>query len=62
MEVRHLDHLNLTVRNFEETVDFTVDWYRAYYEQSAESAKLCTHKQIEQYTALAQRRQMTWTR
>ena len=44
---------------FEETVRMTAEWYRAYYHQPAQIAKM-THTQIAAYTAIARKHGMVW--
>lgn len=55
-----LHHLQWrAVMNFEETVQMTAEWYREYYQPSAQIA-LTTQSQIEAYTALARLQQLPW--
>ena len=55
-----LHHLQWrAVMNFEETVQMTAEWYREYYQPSAQIA-LTTQLQIEAYTALARLQELPW--
>lgn len=46
--------------NFEETVKFTVDWYRNFYDVSdIDMLDYCTH-QISEYTEIANRKGLRW--
>lgn len=47
--------------SFKETVQFTVDWYRKYYEQKEDVFDI-TRNQIEDYVALAESRQLVWVK
>lgn len=47
--------------NFQETVQFTVDWYRKYYDQNEDVFDI-TCKQIEDYVRLASKRQQKWVK
>lgn len=47
--------------NFEETVRYTVDWYRKFYEGKEDIFKMSC-KQIEQYVELAKKRKHTWVK
>jgi CDP-glucose 4,6-dehydratase len=47
--------------NFKETVQFTIDWYRKYYEQKEDVFNI-TCSQIEEYVKLAEARQMIWVK
>ncbi|MDO8291955.1 MAG: CDP-glucose 4,6-dehydratase [Gallionella sp.] len=48
------------VMGFEDTVNMTAEWYRAYYQQPAQIA-VTTRSQIEAYTAFARRQGLAWT-
>ncbi len=55
-----LHHLQWrAVMNFEETVQMTAEWYREYYQPSAQIA-LTTQLQIDAYTALARLQELPW--
>ena len=45
---------------FDETVRFTIDWYRTYYKSPQQSMYETTISQIEEYTNLAQQRSISW--
>lgn len=47
------------VMGFEDTVRMTAEWYRAYYQQSAQIA-VTTRSQIEAYTAIAKQQGLVW--
>ena len=47
--------------NFQETVQFTVEWYRKYYDQNEDVFKI-TCKQIEDYVQLASKSQQKWVK
>ena len=47
--------------NFEETVQFTVDWYRIFYEEKEDIFKMSC-KQIDQYVELAIKRGQGWVK
>jgi len=47
--------------NFQETVQFTVEWYRKYYDQN-ENVFDITCNQIEDYVRLASKRQQQWVK
>jgi len=47
--------------NFQETVQFTVEWYRKYYDQDEDVFGM-TCKQIEDYASLASNRQQVWVK
>ena len=47
---------------FEETVRFTVDWYKNYYENKYENLFEYTVLQIEEYTNLAKNRDLKWAK
>jgi CDP-glucose 4,6-dehydratase len=47
------------VMGFEDTVRMTAEWYRAYYQQTAEIA-LTTDAQIAAYTAMAKQHGLAW--
>lgn len=47
------------VMGFEDTVNMTAEWYRAYFQQPAQVA-VTTRSQIEAYTALAKRQGLAW--
>lgn len=47
--------------NFQETVEFTVEWYRKYYDQNEDVFNM-TSKQIEDYVHLASNRQQAWVK
>ena len=49
------------VMNFEETIQYTVDWYRNYYEGPNKEVYKFTNKQIESYIKLASKRKIVWT-
>jgi len=44
---------------FPETVEFVVDWYRAWHEQRTDMVAF-TESQIDRYSALAAQRGITW--
>lgn len=46
--------------NFEQTVEFTSNWYRQYYQQDQASLLQFTRDQINQYTSLAKEMGMSW--
>lgn len=46
---------------FEETVEFTVDWYRAWKEKPASVPEVAS-EQIDRYMRLAAQRQIAWSR
>jgi CDP-glucose 4,6-dehydratase len=46
--------------NFEETVKFTVDWYKAFYDQSDKSMYDFCVQQIEEYTKIAHDKKIWW--
>jgi len=50
----------LPTMQFEETVRMTVEWYKAYYQNPQYSMYEFTIRQIEEYTALAQQRSISW--
>ncbi|NET40174.1 MAG: CDP-glucose 4,6-dehydratase [Cyanothece sp. SIO1E1] len=45
---------------FDETVKFTVDWYREYYAQPGQSIRAVTEKQLDSYMRLAADRGLSW--
>ncbi|MCZ7393738.1 MAG: CDP-glucose 4,6-dehydratase [Candidatus Methanoperedens sp.] len=45
--------------NFQETVKFTVDWYKTYYEQKEDVFNM-TCDQIEEYVKMAKDRKLIW--
>ncbi len=47
--------------NFKETVKFTIDWYRKYYEQTEDVFSM-TCNQIEEYIKIAESRQQIWVK
>lgn len=47
--------------NFKETVQFTIDWYRKYYEQKEDVFNM-TCNQIEEYVKLAEARRQIWVK
>jgi len=49
-----------SVMDFEETIRYTVDWYRHYYENPNEDIYGFTRTQIEEYTHLAKKRGLSW--
>lgn len=49
------------VLNFQETVKYTVDWYRYYYEHSQENILDFTLNQIKEYETIAKKRGLPWT-
>jgi len=51
----------LPTLEFKETVRMTVEWYRAYYEDTSQNMKSFTINQIDEYTALAVKRSIQWT-
>jgi CDP-glucose 4,6-dehydratase len=51
----------MSIMDFEETIQFTVDWYRHYYENSNEDMYGFTKKQIESYCELASEKKLSWT-
>ncbi|HDY7502811.1 CDP-glucose 4,6-dehydratase [Vibrio vulnificus] len=52
----------LPTLSFDETVEFTVSWYKEYYSQSSENMYSMTSNQIDKYTALAVERGISWTK
>lgn len=50
----------LPTLHFEETVRFTVEWYKAHYEQELDSMLKFSISQIKEYSALAAGRGMAW--
>lgn len=55
-----LHHLDWNaVMNFEETVQMTAEWYKAYY-QRAEDVALVTYRQIQQYSQMAKAKGLEW--
>lgn len=48
--------------NFEETSAMTIDWYDVFYNQKPDSMRDFTLEQISNYTNLAQKRNLAWTR
>jgi CDP-glucose 4,6-dehydratase len=50
----------LPTLKFEETVRLTIEWYKTYYQGSEKSMYSYTVRQIEEYTALAQQRSISW--
>ncbi len=58
---KSLNRLNwLPCLNFHETMQFTVDWYRAFY--AGEEIRTFTRKQIRGYCELAKQRERSWSR
>jgi CDP-glucose 4,6-dehydratase len=49
------------VLSFEETAQFTVEWYRWYYEHPNDVILEFTQKQISDYIAIAKTRELIWT-
>jgi len=49
------------VLNFEETVQFTAEWYREYYSNPGKIGEL-TVSQIDKFTRLAHSRNLTWAK
>ena len=49
------------VLSFEETAQFTGEWYRKFYEEGHEAALEQTEQQIEEYTKIARTRGQKWT-
>jgi CDP-glucose 4,6-dehydratase len=47
---------------FEETVKMTVEWYKAYYEDTSQNMNSFTIKQIDEYMALATKRGINWVK
>ena len=45
---------------FEETVSFTAEWYKAFYETSSAAASELTNAQIKKYETLARSRGIVW--
>jgi CDP-glucose 4,6-dehydratase len=55
-----LHHLQwFAVMGFEDTVQMTAEWYRAYYQKSSQIADV-TEKQVASYTAIARRQGLDW--
>ena len=50
----------LPTLQFEETINKTVQWYKAFYENSEGSMVDFSLSQIEQYTQLASSRRLSW--
>jgi CDP-glucose 4,6-dehydratase len=48
------------ILDFEETVRFTADWYKGYYQNPSKSMLDVTLQQISKYTELAKQRGMAW--
>lgn len=48
------------VLNFQETVKFTVDWYRCFYENQEDDIYNLTIRQIREYLALAEKKGIEW--
>jgi len=46
---------------FNETMRMTVEWYREFYEGNRISMRKFTIAQINEYTQLAQSKNMSWT-
>ena len=46
----------------EDTINNTIDWYRSFYENGAETIIELTGEQIDQYTIAASERGLEWTR
>jgi CDP-glucose 4,6-dehydratase len=46
--------------NFEETVRITIDWYKAYYQQTNNCTSSITLAQIDEYTKIAHQRNISW--
>ena len=51
-----------SVWNFEETIKETVNWYRDYYEEPNKSMYAYCVNQIKNYTALADKKNLRWTK
>jgi CDP-glucose 4,6-dehydratase len=49
------------VLNFQETVKFTVNWYRHFYENQGSDIYSLTTKQIQEYLAIAEKKGRKWT-
>jgi len=49
-----------TVLSFEETIEMTANWYKAFYKNKKDMYDFTT-EQIEEYTNLARRRGIVWT-
>ena len=47
------------VMGFEDTVEMTTEWYRAYYQETEQIATI-TDRQISSYTAIAKQKGMEW--
>lgn len=55
----HLDwHPTL---DFSKTIEFTVNWYKAYYSKSKTDIFRLTTKQIKNYTLIAENKKIKWT-
>lgn len=50
------------VLDFETTMRFTAEWYRAYYQQGAQEAAALTQRQIQEYKSRAEQEGLPWTR
>lgn len=48
--------------NFEQTVQYTVDWYRQFYETPDKDIYALSLKQIKDYTVEAEKKGLSWTR
>jgi hypothetical protein len=46
--------------NFEQTIQMTSEWYKAYYADEENSILEITKKQIAQYTHLAKQKNIKW--
>jgi len=46
--------------NFEETVRFTVDWYRSFYDEADIDMHDFCIRQIEEYTKIARDKKIWW--
>ncbi len=47
---------------FPETIEFTANWYRSFYEESAVNAGSITSQQIARYVNLAKKRNLVWAK
>ena len=46
--------------DFEQTVKFTVDWYRHFYEDKSRNMHEFCKQQIDEYTSLAKNKNLHW--
>lgn len=48
--------------HFQETIEFTAEWYKRFYKESPKAAASLTSQQIKKYAALATERGSAWTK